>query len=24
MSCMDKRAFKVWQWVLNQTTRAHG
>lgn len=23
MSCMDKRAFKVWQWVLNQTTRAH-
>ena len=24
MSCMDKRAFKVWQWVLNQTTKAHG
>lgn len=24
MSCMDKSAFKVWQWVLNQTTRSHG
>ena len=24
MSCMDKTAFKVWQWVLNKTTKAHG
>jgi MFS family permease len=24
MSCMDKRAFKVWQWIFKQTTRAHG
>lgn len=23
MSCMDKRAFKVWQWILNPTTKAH-
>ena len=21
MSCMDKRAFKVWQWLLNKTTK---
>ncbi|HSF89299.1 MAG TPA: MFS transporter [Saprospiraceae bacterium] len=24
MSCMDKSAFKVWQWVLKHKTRAHG
>jgi MFS family permease len=24
MRCMDKSAFKVWQWVFNQSANAHG
>ncbi len=24
MKCMDKNAFKVWQWILNKSTTGHG